>query len=106
MREGLRIERGPVEAGLARWDAMAADLDGAVRDAVARIERLHVAAPWGGDSAGREFQRAYMEDDGPDLVLSWARSMVGEIVDTGTAVRQSVDGSVEAEAASFSRRRA
>ncbi|MFI9840248.1 hypothetical protein ACIHFD_24645 [Nonomuraea sp. NPDC051941] len=92
-----------VDQGLARWDAMAADLDDAVRDAVARIERLHAAPPWGDDSAGREFRRAYMEGDGPHLVIAWAGDQVGRIIDSGTAVRQSVDGSAEAEAASFDR---
>ncbi|WP_146104186.1 hypothetical protein [Nonomuraea solani] len=83
---------------------MAAGLDDAVAEAVARIERLHAATPWGDDSAGREFRRAYTEGDGPNLVIAWARAQAARMSDSGTAVRQSVDGSAEAEAASFDRR--
>ncbi|MEV0385647.1 hypothetical protein [Nonomuraea sp. NPDC050643] len=100
----LRIDRRLVEDGLARWDAMAAGFDDAVAEAVARIERLHAAAPWGDDSAGREFRRAYTEGDGPHLAIAWARAQAARMSDSGAAVRQSVDGSAEAEAASFDRR--
>jgi hypothetical protein len=104
MPEGLRIDRPVVDDGLRRWNSMASELASKVKDAVERIERLHAIAPWGGDSSGSEFQRTYLGDGGPGLLLTWANSKAGEIVDTGLAVRQSVDSSMEADAAALDRK--
>ncbi|MBF8184530.1 hypothetical protein ITP53_01965 [Nonomuraea sp. K274] len=104
MAQPLRIERRLVDDGLALWSGMAAELESAVTVAVTRIEQLHAAAPWGDDASAREFLQAYMAENGPNVLISWSKSQIGQIIDTGTAVRQSVDGSAEADAEAFTRR--
>jgi hypothetical protein len=104
MREGFRIDRPVVDDGLDRWNSMATEFAGKVKNAVERIELLHAGEPWGGDSTGTTYNSAYRADGGPDLVIAWATRKVGEIVDTGLAVRQSVDDSRGADAASLDRK--
>ncbi|MGW6505273.1 hypothetical protein [Nonomuraea angiospora] len=99
MAEHVRMERSQVEAGLKGWQGHAAGLGDALRDATARIERLNAAAPWGGDSAGQEFYRAYSAEGGPDTLIAWAGQLMRNHEATGEGVRQTVETTSEAASA-------
>lgn len=96
MAEHVRMERSQVEAGLNAWQGHTAALGDVLRDAIARIERLNAAAPWGDDSAGQEHHRAYFAEGGPDTLIAWARQLLRNHEAVGEGVRQTVETTSEA----------
>ncbi|MFI7134121.1 hypothetical protein ACIBQ1_51230 [Nonomuraea sp. NPDC050153] len=98
MGERLEIHRQVVVGGVARWTDAAVAARDKLAEAAARIESLHAAAPWGRDSAGREFERAYLADDGPNVLLRTGAELTGFAVSAGTAVTENVRNSESAAA--------
>ncbi|GAA2700324.1 hypothetical protein [Nonomuraea recticatena] len=101
----VRVDRQVVADGLQKWQVAAAKAQERLRDAVARIERLHAMTPWGRDASGRDFERVYMADNGPNLVIAWGCGLVEDAVRAGTMVRQSVDAVFDADAEAAARSR-
>ncbi|MEV4800165.1 hypothetical protein AB0K18_09115 [Nonomuraea sp. NPDC049421] len=98
MGERLEIHRETVEAGVKRWSGAAATLQARLADARARIESLHAARPWGQDATGREFERAYLADDGPGTLLRAGADWADFAVSAGPGVLESVNTSASADA--------
>lgn len=98
MGERLEIHRQVVDGGVARWTDAAVQLRDKLAEARGRIESLHAAAPWGHDSAGREFEQAYMADDGPNAMLRAGAESADFAVAAGPAVTENVANSAGADA--------
>ncbi|MCG5218937.1 hypothetical protein [Streptosporangium sp. KLBMP 9127] len=84
--------------GLSRWTTASSDLDGAWQAAVAEVQRLSAAAPWGGDAAGIAFKNAYMLGDGPNIAINSGSEFVSDVGELGSQVRHAVENATGMDA--------
>ncbi|MEV6150035.1 hypothetical protein AB0L53_06805 [Nonomuraea sp. NPDC052129] len=85
---------GPsIESGIAQWNTMALDLEQAWPEVSAELKALNAAAPWGNGAEGRMFAQAYLKDDGPSRLVESGTALVGEIVDVGPLLRETIANS-------------
>ncbi|MEU4223685.1 hypothetical protein AB0F17_05280 [Nonomuraea sp. NPDC026600] len=88
-----------IESGIAQWDTMAFDLEQAWPEVSAELKALNAAAPWGDGAEGRMFAQAYLKDDGPSRLVESGTALVGEIVDAGPLLRETIANSRATDAA-------
>ena len=77
--------------GLSQWHVATTDAESGYAACLREIRRLNAAEPWGRDAAGQAFHAAYMQGDGPNVVMKRGEELAAKVVELGPVVRRGAE---------------